>query len=372
MKNLLLVSLGMAFGASQATAHEETVIPLDYSAFDRDVQALVQGATPMGTPLISGFLQVRYDQSEDRPIAYAFDLNGDGDTADPGESGVNDLGGFFVRRARVALSGHHGHYGYHVEVDTSVASILREAYIDIPIENLTARTGLYKSGVSRNSLVRANELFFIERSEIGQMFEQRDTGVTLSGSASNLGWSVTVQNGRDTTGDELFLAGRVVLDFMGRGANLAEGALGGSESLGGTASISYFDDASTPDGTGWIGEVHMSTDRYSWGVEAMNLDDGGAFATPAGSSIRDTRTPAQMDGTPVLVYGTYMFSPDRWEGGLRIQDLDDSTDTRFYEGSLSRYVDGHRLKYSLGFVTIDSDNIGVDGNLLQASVQLSF
>ncbi len=371
MKYLLILGLGMAVAAPQAAALNDRTTH-DYTELDRDLEALMQGVVPTGAPSLSGFLQVRYDHSEDRPIAYAFDQNGDGDTTDPGESGVNDLGGFFVRRARVALSGHHGNFGYHVEVDTSVSDILREAYIDIPIENLTARTGFYKSGVSRNSLVRANELFFIERSEIGQMFEQRDTGITLSGSASNLGWSVTVQDGRDTNGDDLFLAGRVVLDFLGRGANIAEGAYGGDDQIGGTASLSYFDDGSTTDGTGWIGEVHVSTNRYSYGLEAIRLEDGGAFATPGGSSIRDTRTLAQMDGTPIILYGTYMFSPDRWEAGVRVQDLDDSTDTRFYEGSVSRYVDGHRLKYSVGFVTIDSDNIGVDGNLLQASVQLAF
>ena len=365
MKELQLLAASLVLGTPALAAQS------DYSSFDRDLDALVQGSQP-GGPTVRGFLQVRYDHSGDRPIAYAIDSNGDGDTLDPGETGSNDLGGFFVRRARVAFSGYHNGYGYNVEVDASVSNILREAYVDMPIENLNARIGLYKSGVSRNSLVRANELFFIERSEIGLMFEQRDTGVTLSGSSSNVGWSITAQNGRDMQGDDLFLAGRLVMDFMGNGANTAEGAFGGGSELGGTASVSYFDDGTTTDGTGWIGEVHMGTNAYSYGLEVMDLDDGGAFATPGGSSIRDTRTLAQMDGTPFVLYGTYMFEPDKWEAGVRFQDMDDSTDTTFLEGSVTRYIDGHHLKYSLGFATIDSDNIGVDGNLLQASIQVAF
>jgi len=339
---------------------------------DAEVETLIDSLVQSAGPEIRGFLQVRFDQSADRPIAYTKDLNGDGDTTDPGESGVNDLGGFFIRRARVAFEGHVQGYGYHVEMDAVLGDLLREAYIDIPLNTLKARVGLYKSGVSRNSLTRANELFFIERSMIGEMFEQRDLGATLYGGGEQIGLSFTMQNGRDELGDDYFFAGRAVWNFLGKGANRTEGAYSGPESLAGTASVAYFHDQLVPDGNGLIGEVHMGTNVYSFGAETIDLGDGGAQATPELGLIAGTRTMTDPGGTPFGVYGTYMVSPDRWEVGARYQYLDDTDNSSTLEFGVNRYLAGHELKYSANYANYRSDNVGFEGNLIQVSLQVTF
>ncbi len=324
----------------------------DYSSFDRDIEALVQGQMGNTGPHISGYMQVAYGNSGD-------DLFNNG----PGM----DLGGFTIPRARIAFKGENANYGYKLQVDFASGQILKDAYVDIPISNVSARAGMFKAGISRNGLNSSSKLFFINRSQIGDLFDNRDTGVMLSGEFDQLAWWLTVQNGADGTTDELRIAGRVAFDVMGNGVGNVEGAYGGPDELSGTVSLALYDDGSVNDGTGTLVEAHMVSSMYSFGAEILDADVGGIAGAPGVSPFG-----VGGDNTAFTVYGTYMLTPDQWELGLRFQDFDDAADTSAIEVGVNRYLDGHNLKYSFGYTSVSSDVNANEGDLLQVQLTVGF
>ena len=68
------------------------------------------------------------------------------------------------------------------------ASILKDAYVDIPISNVSARVGYVQGRHQPQRFEQLqSKLFFINRSQIGDLFDNRDTGVMLSGEFDQLG-----------------------------------------------------------------------------------------------------------------------------------------------------------------------------------------
>ncbi|MEZ6020057.1 MAG: porin, partial [Planctomycetota bacterium] len=306
----------------------------DYSSFDRDIEALVSGQMDNAGPHISGYMQINYSNS--------------GDEVFSGAPGV-DLGGFTVPRARLSFTGEHNDYGYKLQLDTAKTNILLDAYVDVPVNNFGVRAGLFKAGISRNGLNSSSKLFFINRSQIGDLFDNRDAGAMLSGSMDQLNWALTVQNGGDGVADELRIAGRVAFDFMGNGIGKVEGAYGGPDEMSGTVALAMYDDGTFNDGTGTLVEAHVVSSQYSFGAEILDTDIDGVSAAPGTSLLSG-------DTTAFSVYGTYMMTPDQWEVGVRFQDMDDAASTSALEVGVNRYLDGHDLKYSFGYMTISSDD----------------
>ncbi|HPF15564.1 MAG: hypothetical protein H6830_08680 [Planctomycetes bacterium] len=320
----------------------------DYSSFDKDIEALVSGDVDHTGPHISGYMQARYDNSGDITV------------------GGNDLGGFEVPRARVSFQGEHNQYGYKVQVDFSNSTdVLLDAYVDIPVSNVSARTGLFKGGISRNGLTSSSKLFFINRSQIGDLFDNRDYGVMFSGDFDQLSWYLTLQNGSDMQGDELRIAGRVEFDVMGKGVGGVEGAYGGPDELSGTVALSMYDDGNLTDGTGTLVEAHMVSSEFSFGAEVLDTDVNGVAAAPGTSMLVG-------DTTAFSVYGTYMLTPDQWELGVRYQDFDDPDNSNLVEVGVNHYLDGHNLKYGIGYSTMSSDNAAIEADIIQVQLQVGF
>jgi len=340
---LLSISIA-ALTLSGITVASET----DYSSFDKDIEALVSGQMDNNGPHISGYLQTLYQNSGDIMV------------------GANDLGGFSIPRARVSFKGEHGDYGYKVQVDAARATnILLDAYVDIPVSNVSARAGMFKAGISRGGMMSSSKMFFINRSQIADLFDNRDTGVMLSGDFDQLGWMLTLHNGGDATGDELRVSGRVEFDVMGNGIGNVEGAFGGPDEMTGTVALALYDDGATTDGTGTLFEAHMATGEFSFGAELLDADVGGVTGAPGTSLLPG-------DSTAFSVYGTYMLTPDQWEIGLRFQDFDNTTDTSIIELGVNRYIDGHGLKYSFGYQSVSDDVSTSEFDLIQAQLQVSF
>ncbi len=318
----------------------------DYSSFDRDIEALVSGRlADDGGAHISGYVQTRYRSSSDILV------------------GANDLGGFSLPRARVTFKGERQGYGYKVQVDFASGTILKDAYVDIPISNISARVGMFRSAMSRNAGSSSANLFFIDRSEVGMLYNGRDNGVMFHGNFDQLSFFLSLMNGSDGTGDELLTVIRVAFNFMGAGIGAVEGAYGGPDEMSGTAAISLFDDGETDDGSATLIEAHVASSQFSAGIEMLDADDAGVTAAGAGSLAVD-------DATAMTLYGTYMLTPDQWELGIRLQDMDDTNDTTVTEIGVNRYLDGHNLKYSIGYRSIESD-LG-DADILQLQLQIAF
>ncbi len=320
----------------------------DYSSFDRDIEALVSGRLADNTgPNINGFVQVRYENSSDIMV------------------GANDLGGFTVPRARISVTGERQGYGYKVQVDFASGTILKDAYIDIPINNISARAGQFRSAFSRNASGSSTRMFFIDRTEVGQLFDDRDVGVMFHGTFDQLAVFLSLMNGTDSTGDELATVIKVAFNFMGAGIGNIEGAFGGPDELSGTASVAMYDDGETTDGSSTLIEAHVANSQYSAGVELFDADNAGATAAPGTSLAAD-------DATAMAIYGTYMLTPDQWELGVRFQDMDDADDTSIMEIGVNRYLDGHNLKYSIGYRSISADTAANESDLIQVQLQVNF
>ncbi len=320
----------------------------DYASFDRDVEALIAGRlTETNGPKISGYVQVRYRNSSDIQV------------------GGNDLGGFTVPRARVAFKGEREGYRYKVQVDFASGTILKDAYLDVPVGEHFVRAGLLQAGISRNGSNSSSKLFFIDRSEIGDLFDNRDAGAMFHGKFGKVALNLSLMNGTDGAGDELMTAVRVAFNFMGSGIGKVEGAYGGPEELTGTAAIALYDDGEATDGSGTLIEAHVASSQFSAGVELLDADAAGVTAAPGSSMAVD-------DATAMTLYGTYMLTPDQWEVGARFQDLDDADDTTIMDLGFNRYIDGHKLKYSIGYRSISSDLAAVEADIIQIQLQVAF
>ena len=189
-------------------------------------------------------------------------------------------------------------------------------------------------------------------------FGSRDQGVELSGTFDQLHWNVTLQNGIDNQADDYAVSGRVRFNFMGEGVGDVEGAYQGPNEMAGTVALAIFDDNSVPgtslDRAATLIEAHVVTSEWSAGAEVMDADDGFG------------------DATPIMIYGTYMLTPDEWEAGLRFTDGDDAADTTTIEAGFNKYMDGHDLKWSIGYATTDSNSVELDGDRIQVQLTLAF
>ena len=144
-----------------------------------------------------------------------------------------------------------------------------------------------------------------------------------------------------------------------------EGAYGGPDELAGTAAVAMYDDGNTTDGTATLIEAHVANSQYSAGVELFDADAMGVSAA-AGASL------AVDDATAMTLYGTYMLTPDQWELGVRFQDMDDADDTTVTEVGINHYIDGHNLKYAIGYRSIGSDNAGLEADIIQVQLTCAF
>lgn len=312
-------------------------------------------------PQIGGRISTYYANSGDIPV------------------GMDDLGGFFVPDARVDLSGSVGEYGYRLQWNWGNASFgdggtgLLDAYIEIPVGELKATVGQYRPPILRSGLTRGNRLAFVDRTELGKLFSGRDAGGQLSGTFDAIGWWLAVMNGgAAAVGDELMVAGRVAFDFLGAGAGDSEGSYGASDDPSGTVAAAFFSDGES-DGDGFVVEAAIATSVYSIAVEIAPLggDNAAELYAPGGAGGFGFVSSVEGDSSPFSIAGTYMLQPDVWEFGARFQTVDDTADLTKIDVAVTRFVQGHDLKYQAQFTQFDAD-AGVDGSAILLGMMLSF
>jgi hypothetical protein len=373
MKKLVFGAAALSL-TSLAVANES-----DWQALDQDIQALsasVQGLEGTGINL-GGRVRTFYNNSGD---IVGFDADGDPLTTND----QADLGGFSVNNARLYAYGTTTQdIGYRLEVDfAGQAGALLDAYLDIPVGGeITARVGQFRAHVLRESLIDSGNLFFADRSVHASLFAGRGQGLAVMGNFDAFDWAVTLQNGSDSVGDDLFLAVRAELDILGEGTDLIEGAYGASEEMEASAAIAYYDDGATAvDSDGIAFEASLATSQFS--AQAVFLSTGDA----APSSNFDTNefygagaaVAANIaDASPFAIGGTFMLTEassdyGAWELGARFQDLDDPQSTRIIDIGANYYADGHNMKYIINWTSFDSDPGGADGDLIRVGVQTRF
>jgi len=362
MKKLVISALAASVASATALASES-----EWADLDRDVQALsasMAGLESSGVKL-DGYIRATYATSSDIQVA---------------PSG-NDLGGFSVNQARLKASGSRGNVGYVVQAGYEFAGseiLLLDAYLTIPVgENLQVQAGQFRAIVSRDSLVSRQHLFFIDRSQIGELFEGRNQGLALKGNFDQFDWAVTVQDGSDGDGDELFFALHGAINFLGQGAAMSEGAYGNTDEIAGTIGASYWDDGQLDNGSGLLFQATIATSMYSVNAWVADIDDdiftANATGTPVFGNVVGTFL--EGDSTPFGIMGTFMITQPSdtqggWELGVRFQDMDDSADTNIIDFGVNYLQSGHDLKYHAQFTTVDSD--AGDGDAVIVGVTVGF
>lgn len=326
----------------------------DWSAFDQDVEALATSLAGDSTgPNVGGYLQTFYANTSDT----------DPDTSD-----------FGIGRARIAITGGREAYTYKVmfdlAADTSAegSTLIKDAYVNIPVSTVSARFGRFKPAVSRNGLTSASQLFFGTRSPIGQSFNGRQDGVGLYGDFDQLAWALSITDGADGAADEYLIALRISMDLMGEGVGNVEGAYNAGDEIGASASLATFDDGGVDDADGTVFEVHAVSSVYSFGLEYGDIGDAGAAGATSASVLAS-------DSSPLTLSTTYMVVPDAWEVGLRYSDLDDNDagdSTTILDVGVNHYLDGHNLKWGFGYTSIDADGDDADVDVLSILLTMQF
>jgi len=387
------------FSAAALTLTGTAVANDDWAQLDQDIQALsasVTGLEEHGMH-IGGRIRAIYQSSSDRP----------GSLNDLGVADAADLGGFSVRNARLYASGTTaGDIGYRIEVDFAnggtldrdgnddgtpddpvygeAAIGLLDAYLDIPVGGaISARVGQFRAHVSRDALIDSGNLFFIERSAIGNHFAGRSQGAAISADFGEFDLAFTVQNGADELGDELFYALRGAMDLMGGGTGLIEGAYGAGDEMKASAAISYFSDEEFDNADGFLVEASLATGGFSLQASILDLGDEVSYSNEFQENAQ-TSMALQADTTPFSLQGTFMLSEasseyGAWELGVRFQDFDNkSTDTdpnpdyTQVDIGANYYANGHDFKYIINWSSLSSDLDDGDVDTFSVGVNARF
>jgi hypothetical protein len=234
-----------------------------------------------------------------------------------------------------------------------------DAYATVELgEIATASVGRFSATYLWNSAYEDRRLFFLDRSFLSEVNDNRDVGVELAGAIDRFNWWAAAQNGSDGAGEELALSARVSCNVLGESLPSSEGccALGEAEHL--TVGAAWYDDGNLDDGTALYGDVAFAKGRWSAIAEIVDFGDdvqplpgvnsSTGVVIPVGSGALGAETPWD-------VMLAFMLVPDRWEIGTRWEDLDDDADTTIWTAALNRYFEGHDAKCTLQFSTADSD-----------------
>jgi len=354
MKKLVFSACALTLTCGTAVANNS-----DWDQLDNDVQALSANLQDMegGGMTIGGRIRAAYASSGDITV------------------GTNDLGGFQLYNARLFATGTTAAgVGYRLENDFGTGNLL-DAYIDVTAgDTIDIRMGQFRGYVLSESQIDSGNLFFIDRSVNAQMFAGRELGLAVTGDMDAFNWAITIQNGSDADGDDLFYALHAGMDFMGAGTSMVEGAYGAGDDMTASAGISYFDDGATDDADGFAIEAGAQSSQFSISANFVSYGDGGA-----GSNL-DTNDPHVLaaalnptgnlaDASVWSLMGTFALN-ESWELGLRYQDLDDAASTDLIDFGANYYVDGHAMKYIINWTSVGSDN--GDTDLIRIGVNAAF
>jgi len=341
----------------------------DWSAYDLEAEALASSLQDdNGGVGITGFIDTYFNHSGD-PIP----TPGGAPAAAP----PADTQGFTVPNARVRMTGSNAGYGYDIEYDFVGARLL-DANVSFMIGDINATMGAFRAPLSASGLRDTEDVFFVNRSIVGNATSARQAGVMLNGSFDEkINWAVAVQNGVDGTADEHQISARGTFDFMGagHGAEATEGSYGGNDDMNGTVGLSFGDDGGVMGaglGGGFFGiDATVSTGQYWVSLEIADFDAG--YAGTGSEAAGANAITGAADQSPMVLAGGWMLTPDEWELGLRYTDWDNgAADTTSIDIAANHYNSGHDVKWTIQLSQLDSNPGGLDGSAISAGVTVSF
>jgi len=340
LKKLAYVAFALATIGAAGQASD-----LGWSGLDQEINSLSASLAAQNTtgPKVGGWIITALDFEQDPPGIN--DAGTPGDPSDDFAEEGEDILGWDFRVVRVEVVGDLGHdYSYKVSFDLAngTASI-RDAYVDWKItDGIKGRWGRYKVPFVRSGLINEYNLLFLQRTFIGQQLSFRDLGIMLSGRFEMVNFYVNAMNqspfdtGPAGTDTDMFYNARVVIDLMGEGVAMQEGAYGAGDAMGLQFGAAIGDDSGIDNGLLWAVEAALTSGAFSATAELADFD----------SDIGDN--------TPWDAMVSFMFT-EMYELAARYEDLDDTNNTTAYGVSVNRYISGHDIKWILQWYHTDTD-----------------
>lgn len=232
-----------------------------------------------------------------------------------------------------------------------------DAYADLELgRHLALRAGRFRAPVSQSALLDENELLFLDRTGIGQLWFERDDGVALLARADRFSAWLAVQNGSDGAGSDPAFTARAVLRLFGEGeAPRREGAfdadLGETVYLG----LAWNEDTAQPDSGVLVAEASYTFESFSLAGEFLSPQDGFT------------------DGHDFWnVTASAMLVPERWEVAARYEDFRDRAEARIWRAGVVRYLRGADTKLQLGLSRLEHPDSHLDVTALDLTLVASF
>jgi hypothetical protein len=302
-----------------------------------------------------------------------------------------DLNGFAFNDIDLAFWGSQGSYTWRVSADIDGNSgddlDLEDAYIRWNCSGYFDSTmGNFKPRLSLSNSVDPEHQLFIDRSALGASGDMWDNGIGVSGGMDQFAWYGGLMNGSNghTRDHFYFLRGEFNL---GTGAGMYEGAMGSSDTLNGTAGLTFVHDDNQGDADGdgdhdnsaFLLDFGGNVSNIGFGAEiALFQDDFSPVTTDEDfSNIFDGTGSSVLtfgpDSMPWSVYGSYMINPE-WEVAVRYEDLDnaetlnplvDGADNTILSVGANWYRGSGAGKWQAQYSMIDADSAFDDGNILE-------
>jgi hypothetical protein len=360
MNKFVLGALALTAASTPAMAGD------DWSDTDHDLAALANSMAPAQSgATVTGFLRSSYANSGDFTTV----------------SG-NDLGGFSIDDARLIVTGSIANFSVLIETEGSTdgdqgvfgqvggtaALAILDAYAAWNMtEELKLQMGQFRPPFLHSSMVGENNLLFMDRTLLGNQGAFRDQGVGIGGNWGIWGFMASLQNGADSAGDDLAIAGRLQVTPMGQMA-AHEGALGATGDPSLMVGVGYYQDDGTIDDRVAFGvDVYFTTGIFSASAEMVDFDQGIGLVVPDQGGGTETIA----DASPWNVSVGIVAMPDQLEFGVRYEDLDDDEDTTVVTVGANWYMQGHAAKWQADFSTADSDDTARDGDVIQVGLTVS-
>ncbi len=297
---------------------------------------------------VNGFLRSYYESS-----------------SDPGP----DTGGWRFEMARVNVNGAIDDLKWRVswELNSGTAK-LKDAWLKWKLDNGVGLTwGQFKRPTLHSfNLSGAHRLMVLPTHNTAN--QKRDQGAMVNADFADdkLHGALAILNGSDGQTNELNVVARLAYDLMGKGAfGKFEGAIKAPEEWTGSIGVAYSDDRADATGGNYVLVDSMWAGNGTYfAAELVDYDaDYQAMDKVTGIALADT--------TSMAFSASRMLDNDK-EVAIRFEDWGDLDDTnRFTVGFNYYYKLPHKIKWTLNFSDLSSDDASIEASTITAGVTIN-
>jgi hypothetical protein len=337
----------------------------EWSSLDQEINNLSSSLSAQNAPgpKVSGYIRTSFRYSTDEEALFG------------GSGNTEKESGFKLDKIRIEITGDAGlDYSYKVSFDLAGGSAtLKDAYVTWKMaENVKGTMGQFTKPVLRSALISDKNLLFTERTALGAFFRPRDTGLMFSGTFDTIEWSIAGQNGLDGKQDKYNYSARLAANLMGSGVGKVEGAYGAGQETNLTAGLAWADDKALDEGRVIAVDAALTSGPFSIAGEYVKFQKGttvsgvNIFGNKDGDDLHFGSSNSNVSVNPADesawdITASYMFT-NEYEGAIRYEDAKDgfnaspSEDVKAWSACVNRYVQGHDIKWTLGYLKTKSDD----------------